>query len=51
MEPTFRYSLVQRLLHWAMALVIFIAIGLCVSAATVQAGTPQRVALLNPHEG
>ena len=44
--PAIRYSATQRLLHWAMALIIFTAIGLGLYASYLQIGTPLRRELL-----
>jgi cytochrome b561 len=49
-RPTSRYNATQRLLHWAMALIIFSAIGLGLYASYLQAGTPLRHELLFFHE-
>jgi cytochrome b561 len=48
--PAIRYSATQRLLHWAMALIIFTAIGLGLYASYLQIGTPLRRELLFIHK-
>jgi cytochrome b561 len=47
---TSRYNATQRLLHWAMALIIFSAIGLGIYASYLQVGTPLRRELLFIHK-
>jgi cytochrome b561 len=47
---TTHYSAAQRLLHWAMALIIFSAIGLGIYASYFQVGTPLRRELLFIHK-
>ena len=48
--PTTHYNSMQRLLHWAMALIIFAAIGLGIYASYLQPGTPLRRELLFIHK-
>jgi cytochrome b561 len=50
MEPTFRYNAAQRALHWAMALIILVAIALGAWAATLPSGVPPRSELLYVHK-
>jgi cytochrome b561 len=49
-HSTSHYSAAQRLLHWAMALIIFPAIGLGIYASYLPVGTPLRRELLFIHK-
>jgi cytochrome b561 len=49
-RPADRYNAPQRLLHWLMALIILVAIGLGLYASYLQPGTPLRRELLFIHK-
>lgn len=50
MDTPFRYSAAQRALHWAMALIILVAIALGAWAATLPSGVSPRSQLLYVHK-
>ncbi|AYD00172.1 cytochrome b [Neorhizobium sp. NCHU2750] len=49
-RPRLRYTGAQRLLHWAMALVIIAALGLGLYCAYLGHGSPQRELLMTIHK-